>query len=183
MFEKSQSIKEIAKALGQFQEDVESVKKDGINPYFKSKYATLENVLNTIKKPLADQGLSFSQFPTGENELTTILIHTSGEFLQATCQMNVKDPTPQAQGSAITYMRRYAISSILGIATEDDDDGNVASAPKKVEKVDYKAKLQATKSLEELKKVWSSIPAQDKIELESLKNEMKKKYENTDISE
>ena len=126
--EKSESIKEIAKALLAFQEKGENVKKDGNNPYFKSKYATLENILDTIKPTLAKCGLSFSQFPDGEG-LTTILMHTSGEFLKANTKMTLRDQTPQGQGSAITYMRRYALSAVLGIATEEDDDGNAASQP------------------------------------------------------
>jgi hypothetical protein len=120
--EKSDSIKEIAKALLAFQSEVENVKKDGNNPYFKSKYATLENILDTIKPTLAKCGLSFSQFPDGDG-LTTILMHTSGEFLKANTKMTLRDQTPQGQGSAITYMRRYALSAVLGIATEEDDDG------------------------------------------------------------
>ena len=125
--EQSQTISEIAKALSKFQAEVTNVKKDGINPFFRSKYATLENVLDTIRNPLTKNGLSFSQFPTGENELTTILLHTSGEWLKSTTKMTPKDATPQGQGSAITYMRRYAISAVLGVASEEDDDGAAAS--------------------------------------------------------
>lgn len=125
--EQSQTIIELASALAKFQAEVKGVKKDGVNPFFHSKYATLENVIATVKEPLRKNGLSFSQFPTGDNELCTILMHTSGEFLKATAKMSPKDNSPQAQGSAITYLRRYAISAILGLATEEDDDGNAAT--------------------------------------------------------
>lgn len=131
--EKSQTIKELATALASFQSEVNAVKKDGNNPFFKSKYATLENIIETVREPLKKHELSFSQFPSGVNGLTTILMHNSGEYLQSTITMTPKDNTPQGQGSAITYMRRYALSSILGIATEEDDDGNAASKPKAVE--------------------------------------------------
>lgn len=127
MIEKSESIKEIAGALIRFHEKVESVKKKGSNPFFKSKYATLEDILDTIKQPMKDAGLAFTQFPSGENELVTVLMHTSGEFIQAGVKMTPKDSTPQGQGSAITYMRRYGLSAVLGIATEEDDDGNAAT--------------------------------------------------------
>lgn len=130
--EQSASIGELAKALSAFQAAVENVTKDGSNPYFKSKYATLENIIDTIRPHLAKHGLSFSQIPTGENELSTILMHVSGEWLKATAKMTPKDQSPQGQGSAITYMRRYALSAALGIATEEDDDGNVASNAKPV---------------------------------------------------
>lgn len=139
--ETSQTIGELAAALAKFQGEVESVKKDGSNPFFKSKYATLENVIATIRGPLKDNDLSFSQFPTGENELATILMHKSGEYIKATSKMNPKDNSPQSQGSAITYLRRYALSAVLGIATEDDDDGNAASkAPAKPKMVPYQVK-------------------------------------------
>lgn len=130
MLEKSESIKELSGALAKFQSAVGNVSKDGVNPYFKSKYATLENVVNTVRKPLAENGLSFCQFPVGENELVTLLMHSSGEFIKGTTKFTPKDASPQSVGSAITYMRRYALSAVLGIATEDDDDGNEASKPK-----------------------------------------------------
>ncbi len=127
----SQDIAELAKALSAFQAIVTAIGKDSENPFFHSKYASLENIIETIRQPLTDSGLSFSQFPSGENNLTTILMHTSGQWLQATAKMTPKDTSPQSQGSAITYMRRYALSAILGLATEEDDDGNQASTTPK----------------------------------------------------
>lgn len=150
--EKSESIKEMAVSLSKFQSKVEAVKKDASNPFFKSKYAPLESIIETIRKPLQDVGLSFSQFPSGENELVTILMHTSGEFLQSSVKMTPKDNTPQGQGSAITYMRRYALSAILGLATEEDDDGNAASKPKPVEKAAVKKPEKVITSLSDIKK-------------------------------
>jgi len=125
---RSETIKEIAMALSKFQSSIENVKKDEENPFFKSNYATLGNIIDTIRKPLGENGLSFAQFPIEENRLVTLLMHTSGEYFQSVVKMFPRDNTPQSQGSAITYMRRYALSSILGIATEDDD-GNTASQP------------------------------------------------------
>ena len=136
--EKSEAIDAIAAALAKFQAAVAAVKKDGNNPFFKSKYATLENIIETVREPLSKQGLSFSQFPNGENGLTTILLHLSGQYLMATYTMKPKDNTPQGIGSAITYMRRYALSAVLGIATEEDDDGNAASQAKSERVTPYK---------------------------------------------
>jgi hypothetical protein len=132
--DKSESIKELASALAAFQAEVANVKKDSTNPFFKSKYASLENIIDTARPFLAKHGLAFSQLPSGENELSTTLMHKSGEWLSATAKINPKDTSPQAQGSAITYMRRYALSALLGLATEDDDDGNAGSQPKRAEK-------------------------------------------------
>src|SRR5215216_5617054 len=129
--QKSEIITKLAAALAAFQGEVENVKKDSTNPFFKSKYASLENVISTVKPLLAKNGLAYSQLPNGENELSTMLMHSSGEWIGATAKMTPKDSSPQAQGSAMSYMRRYALSALPGLATEDDDDGNEASKPKK----------------------------------------------------
>ena len=126
--EKSQSIVNIAKALSQFQTKMGKVNKDATNPFFNSKYATLSNILETIKHPLLDSGLSFTQFPTGQNGLTTVLMHSeSGEYMQTDYFMNPLKSDPQAQGSAISYMRRYALAAVLGLNIDDDDDANTAT--------------------------------------------------------
>lgn len=131
-FKKSESITNIAKALMAFQSAVPAIKKDGENPHFKSKFATLSSIIETITKPLADAKLSYVQMPSGENELVTVLMHETGEFFESIVKMAPKTNDPQGQGSAITYMRRYALSAMLGLATEDDDDGTAASkAPKR----------------------------------------------------
>lgn len=127
---KSDSIKNIAKALVKFHEEMGVVYKSETNPFFKSKYADLATILSAIKEPLQKAGLSFSQFPTGENEMTTILMHAdSGEFLEGTFKMTPAKNDPQGQGSVITYQRRYALGAILGLNIDEDDDGNSASAP------------------------------------------------------
>lgn len=125
--EMSLAINELATSLSAFQGQVEAVKKDAENPFFRSKYASLAGIMETIRKPLSENGLAVTQFPLPSGQLTTILMHKSGQFIKATYSMNPKDGSPQALGSTLTYARRYAISAVLGIATEDDDDGNVAS--------------------------------------------------------
>lgn len=136
--EKSQSLKNLATALSLFHVKVDTIGKDSTNPFFKSKYASLSNILKSVKEPLIESGLVFSQFPNGESGLTTILIHTeSGEFIQADYTMNPSKNDPQGKGSAITYQRRYALSAILGLDIDDDDDGNAASqAPAKSSVID-----------------------------------------------
>lgn len=130
--EKSESIKEIAKALLIFHSKVQKIAKSENNPFFKSKYADLPAVLESIQQPLQESGLSFAQFPD-ENSLTSLLMHgESGEFLQATYNLHAEKITPQGLGSAITYARRYALGAILGLNTDKDDDGNKGSEPKKI---------------------------------------------------
>jgi hypothetical protein len=134
---KSESIKNIAGALVKFQSSVSKVAKESNNPFFKSKYASLANILDTIQKPLSECGLAISQFPDG-NALTTILLHAdSGEWMESSYVMPVaKQNDPQAMGSAMTYARRYALGSILNLNIDDDDDGEKAMGrqiPKKDE--------------------------------------------------
>lgn len=135
--ERSESIKEIANALCKFQQEVGKVKKDSKNPYFKSKYASLADILDVIQKPLSECGLSIMQMPKGENELETILMHNSGEWFLSSYAMRPVKNDPQSIGSCITYQRRYAISSILNLNIDDDDANkasnlqvNTADAPK-----------------------------------------------------
>lgn len=129
---KSQSIGAIAKALITFHLKVDKIKKDASNPFFKSTYASLSNILDTIDTPLAESGLSFSQFPTDENGLTTILMHgESGEWIESCYQMRPVKDDPQGRGSAITYQRRYALAAVLGLNIDEDDDANHATHGRK----------------------------------------------------
>lgn len=134
---KSESIKNIATALVKFQASVSKVAKEANNPFFKSKYASLANILSTIQKPLSECGLAVSQFPDGD-ALTTIIVHSeSGEWMESSYVMPVaKANDPQAMGSAITYARRYALGSILNLNIDDDDDGEKAMGRAAVPKKD-----------------------------------------------
>ena len=85
--ERSETIKEIATALCKFQNTVEVVLKDAENPFYKSKYASLGKVLEVIRKPMFDNGLSFVQLPEESDELITILMHTSGEWISSKYKM------------------------------------------------------------------------------------------------
>ena len=119
---RSESIIELSQALATFHSQVGKIGKDAKNPFFKSNYASLPHILDEIAEPLEKAGLVLTQFPDGSG-LTTILIHAkSGQFLEATYEMPVaKANDPQALGSAISYARRYAVSSILSLKIEDDD--------------------------------------------------------------
>lgn len=123
----SESIKQLATALVGFHKEVGKVAKDAANPFFKSKYAPLSSILDAIDGPLVNNGLSVVQFPEGENGLTTRLVHTSGEWMEATYSMKPAKDDPQGRGSAITYQRRYAVGAVLSLNIDEDDDGNKAS--------------------------------------------------------
>jgi ribosomal protein L33 len=136
MINRSESITELTKALIQFHTKVGKIRKDAKNPFFKSSYASLENILDGVTPVLCECKLNVMQFPTGENELITLLSHESGEFVQSSYTMKPVKNDPQAIGSAITYQRRYAIGSILNLNIGDDDDGQNASKPAPQKKVD-----------------------------------------------
>lgn len=128
---KSESIANLAAALAKFQGEVQNPKNTADNPFFKSKYAPLNDVLNLVRPLLTQHGLSLLQSPSGDGSnivVSTILMHESGEWIEPEPLILKADKaTAQGAGSAITYARRYAVSAILGISSEDDDDGNHAS--------------------------------------------------------
>ena len=133
--EKSDSIKNLAAALSKFQSEIENPKNTADNPFFKSKYAPLNDVLNVVRPLLSKHGLSVIQSPGGDGQnisINTMLIHESGEWIEFDpLVLKAEKMTPQGAGSAVTYGRRYSISAVLGISSEDDDDGNHASHNKK----------------------------------------------------
>jgi hypothetical protein len=137
---KSNEINELAKGLILFHVKCEGIKKDAKNPFFKSTYASLPKIIEAITEPLAESGLALTMFPIDENSLYCLLMHTSGQWIEATYTMKPVKDTPQDKGSCITYARRYCISSILNLQIDDimsDDDGNKASG-----KVEVKAPVK-----------------------------------------
>ena len=131
---KSETIGAIAKALADFQGEIKNPKQTATNPYYKSKYAPLAEILDGCRPVLAKHGISVIQSNGGEGEsvtVTTLLLHSSGEWIESDPLPIKKDKmTPQDAGGAITYGRRYQLSSMLGIASEEDDDGNKISNPR-----------------------------------------------------
>lgn len=129
---KSETIAELAKAMCKAQSEIENASKNSSNPHFKSKYADLAEVLNTVRPTLTNNGISISQFPAFENGIAsveTIVMHTSGEWMMGTSSAPVGKQDAQGVGSALTYLRRYSLAAIAGIAQEDDDgNGAVGSS-------------------------------------------------------
>lgn len=120
----SDSQVEISKALAAFHKELTPVKKGSANPFFKSNYADLADIKSVVDPLLAKNGLSVVQHPEGTHEdqvLTTRLMHESGEWQESSMPLYIPKNDAQSQGSAQTYARRYALSAIVGVATEDDD--------------------------------------------------------------
>lgn len=127
----STEITELSKALIEVQKNLQPAVKDAENPFIKNRYATLNSVMDTCRSALLDQGVLLTQYPVpveGENlGLVTKLVHAeSGQFQASLAVIPLSKPDPQAMGSAFTYGRRYALSAMLGIVAEEDDDGNAA---------------------------------------------------------
>ncbi len=127
--ERSPSIQNLTQGLAKFHAMVGRISKDAKNPFFKSNYASLPHIITEISEPMEKAGLVISQFPDGDG-LTTMLIHAdSGEFISATYTLQVvRQNDPQAQGSALSYARRYGLTSVLNLAISDDD-GEAAMKP------------------------------------------------------
>lgn len=137
----SEQLDEIAAALSKFQGEISNPNNDATNPQYRSKYSTLANVINTVKPILAKHGLSYIQSPFTLDDglhigITTLLMHSSGQFIQSDPLIlpafklgkdSVKIYDAQAAGIAVSYGRRYSLSSILGISSEDDDDAQAIS--------------------------------------------------------
>lgn len=125
---RSDEINEIAAALAKAQGSMSNAVMNRTNPHFKSKYADLASVFDAVRKPLSENGIGVSQL-INDGILTTLLVHTSGQWLSSTMALPVT-PRPQELGSALTYYRRYALSSITGMSADDDDDAEAAEAGK-----------------------------------------------------
>lgn len=146
---RSDEIKQLAAALTKAQATMKSVKKTSENPFYKSTYADLASVWDTIRQPFTDNGFSISQFTeTKENQacVITLLMHVSGEWLSSELilptvrydkERNPIPLDPQAFGSALSYARRYAISALCGVATEDDDSEGAMQRDQKAEPAKY----------------------------------------------
>ena len=122
----SESITDLATALCLAQAEMGGAVKDSNNPFFKSSYADLTSVIKVIKQPFANHGLSFVQLPVTSDGgkgvgVSTMLMHNSGQWIQNEYLLPMDKITPQGAGSAITYARRYALQSLVGIPAVDDD--------------------------------------------------------------
>lgn len=127
----SEQINELAAALAKAQGTIQGAVKGKINPAFKSKYADLASIWDACREQLSSNGLSivqtFDATPEGSVSLTTTLLHTSGQWIVSVLPVRPVKNDPQGMGSAATYARRYALAAMVGVAPDDDDDGNAAS--------------------------------------------------------
>jgi hypothetical protein len=133
---KSDQINELACALAKAQSEILGASKDSSNPFFKSKYADLSSVWDACRIALTKNGLCVSQMvEPGDNGeiLCTMLIHASGQWLSSTMPIKVRSDGKggpnelQALGSTLTYLRRFSLAAIVGVAPADEDDDGQTS--------------------------------------------------------
>ena len=129
----SESIALLAGALAKAQLQIEPASKNATNPHFRSHYADLASIWDACRGPLNTNGLSIVQFPcdgdVGRTGLCTMLLHSSGEYISEVVTTRSQKDDPQGLGSALTYLRRYALAAVVGVTATEDDDGNAASTP------------------------------------------------------
>lgn len=134
----SESLANLGIALAKAQGELKAIHKDSTNPHFRNTYASLDTILESVRPTLAKFGLSLIQGATAphadENGVVrsfvveTMLLHSSGEYIVNAAVMPLAKADPQGAGGAMTYGRRYGVSALLALATDEDDDANAASA-------------------------------------------------------
>ena len=171
--EMSENIAGIATALAKAQSEIQGAVKDADNPFFKSKYADLSSVWGACRKQLTENEIAVIQgldTEGGNIVVTTTLAHSSGEWMRSSLSWEPEKTNAQGIGSLITYLRRYALSAMVGIAPQDDDDGEAAMGrPQKAKMPDkstnddldtdtwfeeFKAEIDGAVSNEELDEIW-----------------------------
>jgi len=123
--EMSPQIGDLFKSLGACQKSFPIVGKNAVNPHWKNRYADLATIVEVVNDTLPQHGLSYSQVPSADSQhvsVATIIAHESGQYIKGILNMVARDPGPQSIGSTITYCKRYALQSMLGLATADEDD-------------------------------------------------------------
>lgn len=168
-----ENLKQIATALVKAQSEMGNANKGATNPFFKSKYADLNSIREAVLPTLNTNGISVLQpivHVDGKNFVKTVLLHESGEMLESLTEIVYnKQNDAQAQGSGISYARRYGLQSFVCIGAEDDD-ANHASKP---DTRTAEEKLRACKSLGELQAAYALLSKPDKEKHLALKDELK----------
>lgn len=128
---KSSELNELFSALALAQQEMKVATKDSSNPFFKSKYANLQAIVESARPALCKNGLSVLQYVNqgedGLDYLCTVLGHKSGQYITSRMKIAPAKQDVQSLGSYITYLRRYAYAAITGVYDGEDDDGNSAS--------------------------------------------------------
>ena len=149
MIEQSEQLGELFEALAKAQAGMANAERTAENAHTRSEYTTLGAALDAVRPALAAEGLSITQWPVMEAErvcVVTRLGHRSGQWMQsiASAPLDQQRNRVQAVGSTITYLRRYALMAVCGIAPEDDDGHAAGGRSSKAEARDERKARQAS---------------------------------------
>jgi hypothetical protein len=152
MNKQSEQLGELFAALSKAQSQIKTAVTDSSNPFYKSKYTSLDGCWDAARGPLSSNGLAVIQTigeDSGKLTITTILGHSSGQYLSSVLPLLLTKQDPQSMGLVVTYMRRYALCAIVGITQGDDDDAEEAmkenrtpAVKKKLEMFDFMSYLR-----------------------------------------
>lgn len=158
--QKSESIAKLAMAMCKAQAKVGIAHKNAVNPHLKNRYADLGAVWDAVSSALQENALSVLQMPSpsddGKLHLETVLMHESGEWLSSVMVMPISKQDPQGYGSALTYARRYALASLMGVTQDDDDGARAVASEKRSEAQEYCDKIDACETMEQLQEVFTA---------------------------
>jgi hypothetical protein len=133
----SEHLNELFAALAKAQASIFAAAKDKVNPFYKSRYSDLSSVWDAIREPLSQNGLTILQPFGGTKEAMTLetwIGHSSGQWMKSTIPITPLKSDPQSLGSYITYLRRYTLSALVGVVSDEDDDANTATHHKTANK-------------------------------------------------
>jgi hypothetical protein len=169
----SEQINELAAALAKAQAVMPKAKMSGVNSRFADKatgksgaYATLDDIRDAVKNTLTANGISYTQHPysiNGEVGVETMLIHSSGQWMRSRFGVPSAKHDPQAYGSLLTYVRKFALAAAAGVSTQEDTDADEVShePPSPTISVEQVAKIQnllAAKKIDEKRILkWKNI--------------------------
>jgi hypothetical protein len=162
-------------AVLKLQSEIGTLQKNAINPHFKSRYISLENLVEAVQPLLTKHGLIWHCYPShydGSPVLVYTLTHAeSGESMGAEMSLLLDKQNAQGLGSAITYARRYALCAVLNIVADADDDGNKATENAQAqtrEAKDFASQLRASGIKANEIKMWLKTEGVAEEDLESM---------------
>ena len=166
-------MKELLSALANVKKEVGTLSKTATNPFFKSKYFDINSLIEQIEPLMEKNGLLLLQ-PIEDGKVVSVIYHIETEMSVNSSMLLPNLQDPQKLGSAITYYRRYTLQSLLGLQAEDDD-GNKASAPVKIDVKGLETRLNACLDVATLGTTYNSLSAEEKKLVLKLKDELKEK--------
>ncbi len=186
MNNQSENINELAAALAKAQGEMQAAIKDCINPFFQSKYADLGSVWDAARPVLSKNGLCIMQTTDIMGEkiiMVTTLAHTSGQWMKSQLPLNPAKADSQGIGAAITYLRRYSLSALVGVVCDDDDDGETAVGRGTVKKDNTESKRTVTISVQQAEEIGSLIPKLDEENKKDFFKKIKEMYGAQDVKD